>query len=243
MRQLLMLGFYCEVYRREPLCRVYVNDVLVDEFNIPHAPRKNLDSNIDMNIDVLNPTNTKINHYPNFFRLISNNPFLKYIEFDDLDSKTLDVRIEVDNDDNNYSNGFISQCTLVMLSYIFLSSKKVLDRLGDIENKWKFNHKSYHINHKNKIDSYAFYFRQRTSIFMNFADDMKLNFGKVSEGMPSEQWLGKTGHFSLALKKKLVFWQLQTDLRKMRWKVGLSEAVRYLYDKYRQHEDPRSIDT
>jgi hypothetical protein len=50
MRQLLMLGFYCEVYRREPLCRVYVNNVCVDEFNIPHTPNNN-SWNLDKQLD------------------------------------------------------------------------------------------------------------------------------------------------------------------------------------------------
>jgi hypothetical protein len=51
MRQLLMLGFYCEVYKREPLCRVYVNDVLLDEFNIPHTPQKEIEWNSDIILD------------------------------------------------------------------------------------------------------------------------------------------------------------------------------------------------
>ena len=51
MRQLLMLGFYCEVYKKEPLCRVYVNDVLLDEFNIPHTPRKKIEWNSDIILD------------------------------------------------------------------------------------------------------------------------------------------------------------------------------------------------
>ena len=43
MRYLLVVGFYCDVYRREPQARLFFNDQLIDEFNIQHClENKNL---------------------------------------------------------------------------------------------------------------------------------------------------------------------------------------------------------
>ena len=36
MRYLLVVGFACEVYRKEPRARIFVGDKLIDEFYIPH---------------------------------------------------------------------------------------------------------------------------------------------------------------------------------------------------------------
>ena len=34
MKYLLVVGFHCDVYRREPRARLFFNDKLIDEFNI-----------------------------------------------------------------------------------------------------------------------------------------------------------------------------------------------------------------
>ena len=253
MRQLLILGFYCEVYRREPRCRVYVNDVLVDEFNIPHSPCKHSDIN-------------NIRLSPKFFgrdhvRLEQNTPFLKHIEFDDQDTKEADIRIEIQNNDNNYANGFMTKCTRVILSPTFLLSKKLLNGIEDLKNKWKFSVKNYQIHNKRAID--IFYSNKRNKIFENFSDGMMLNFPgivqqkKIVEEInnwqdlpqlwvdtPGYVWIGSTGYFHLKLKKKLGFWRHAEDRRKGRWKIGqLVHLVEELYDKYKHYEDPRSTDT
>ena len=51
MRYLLVVGFACEVYRREPRARIFVGDKLIDEFTISHSTdnlftlkKKNIDS-------------------------------------------------------------------------------------------------------------------------------------------------------------------------------------------------------
>lgn len=257
MRQLLMLGFYCEVYRRQPRCRVYVNDVLLDEFDISHAPCKQVDIN-----------NVQLS--PSFFgqeyaRLKLNTPFLKYIEFDDRGTNKVDIRIEIQNNDNNYANGFMTKCTRVILSHIFLSSKKLLNRMDYLKNNWKFSLKNYHIHNKRDIDTY--YLNKKNQIFENFSAEMILNFpGIVQEqklveeirsycnnwqDLPpwwkcytSDWWIGSSGYFYLTLKKKLGFWRHEKDRRIGRWKIGrINTLVQELYDKYKQYENQRSINT
>ena len=252
MRQLLMLGFYCEVYRREPRCRVYVNDVLVDEFNIPHTPYKQVDTNnTTLNPKYYEHNNSKLHTL-----------FLKYIEFDDQDIENMDIRIEIQNNDNNYANGFMNKYTRVMLSHTFLLSKKLLNRIDNLKNSWKFSVENYHIHTKKEIDMY--YSNKKNQIFENFCIGMTLNFpGIVQQQIslekkcinwqdlpplwqynPGEHWIGNSGYFHLILKKKLGFWRHIKDRRKGRWKVGqINILARELYDKYKQYENQRSIDT
>ena len=160
MRQLLMLGFYCEVYRREPLCRVYVNDVLVDEFNIPHQCAQ---AQLKMDpLYQLLPTrdNKALQH------LKTNQPFLQYIEFEDAGGDALDVVLRIHNDDNNYANGFMSKYTDIVLSQVYLTSKKVLENIDSIVNDYKFNRKNWRKYNANIADFYANSHRQH--LFKNF---------------------------------------------------------------------------
>ena len=36
MKYLLVVGFACDVYRQEPRARIFVDNKLIDEFNIQH---------------------------------------------------------------------------------------------------------------------------------------------------------------------------------------------------------------
>ena len=146
MRQLLMLGFYCEVYRREPRCRVYANDVLLDEFNITHAPVKQG--------GVVNGEQLSPQYFgQEYIRLKLATPFLKYIEFDDQNAQEVCVKIEIQNNDNNYSNGFMSKYTRVMIPFMYLSSKKILNNIDDLKDRWKFS-KNYRMHTKRDLDTY-----------------------------------------------------------------------------------------
>ena len=40
MRYLLVVGFACDVYRREPRARIFVGDKLIDEFLVSHEKDK-----------------------------------------------------------------------------------------------------------------------------------------------------------------------------------------------------------
>jgi len=249
MRQLLMLGFYCEVYRREPTCRIYINDILLDEFDIPHAPHKDDANHLFFSGDGLNPNFFDIE----YTRVKLYTPFLKYIEFDDQDAKEIDIKIEIYNNDNNYANGFMTKNTQMMLPFMFLASKNLLDRIDNLKNNWKFSIKNYQIQNKRAID--IFYSKTRNRIFENFAEGLMSKFpDKIYQQVPAEEirpycsnwqdlpprwkdingdWVGSSGYFHLKLKKKLGFWRLDTDLRKGRHRLGFIAIVEHLYNKYR----------
>jgi hypothetical protein len=250
-----MLGFYCEVYKREPLCRVYINDVLVDEFNIPHTPQKEIEWNSDIILDpkFLNRT---------FFTAQSNPTFCKYIELDNGEATALDLRVEIQNNDNNYANGFMTNHTRVMLLHCFLLSKNTLERLDSMQNDFKFSRKNQHKYYKKKniVDYYAVPNSNKTGIFDNFANWMNLHFPDITQhpqseeqlkshfsnyqylptmwqDSPAEHWIGSSGYCHLTLKKKLGFWRHSTDRRRGCWNFGQIDTAKYLYDKYLQYEN------
>jgi hypothetical protein len=245
-----MLGFLCEVYKREPLCRVYVNDMLVDEFNIPHTPRKDVEF-IPLDPKFFNKNSVNVQ---------SNPLFLKYIELDDGGATALDVRMEIQNDDNNYANGFMTNHTRVMLSQCFLISAKVLDSIDQIRDRWKFRRKNWHKCYGHKKSIAYFFLGWRNHVFDNFANHINLHFPDITQhpqseeqlklhfsnyqylpirwqDNPAEHWIGSSGYFHLTLKKKLGFWRLSTDRRKGMWGLNRIESVKHLYDKYLRYEN------
>jgi hypothetical protein len=226
MRQLLMLGFYCEVYRREPLCRAYVNDVFVDEFNIPQYNKRQLE------IDCLNPFIDPITTNP---------PFFKYIEFDDAGADSLDVVLKITNADNNYANGFMSKYTNIILSRVYLTSKKALENVDNILNNFKFSRKNWTKLNRNIVDFYSN--SNRNHLFQNFVSDVACNFPGIQlkpDEYLGEYKIGSSGYFHLSLKKKLGFWRQSTDCRGGICLLGNVEYIKYLYDKYKSYEDTRS---
>ena len=227
-----------------------MDDVLVDEFNIPHTPQK------DCEFIRLDPKFLT----PDFVRLQSNPPFLKYIEFDNAGADALDIRVEIQNNDNNYANGFMTNHTRVMLSHCFLISAKVLASIDRIWDRWKFRRRNWHKCYGHKKSIGYFFSGAGTGIFDNFANWMNLHFPDITQhpqseeqlkshssnyqdlpaqwqDNPAEHWIGSSGYCHLTLKKKLGFWRLSTDRRRGFWGIGQIEAVKYLYDKYLRYEN------
>ena len=236
MRQLLMLGFYCEVYRREPLCRIYINDVLVDEFNIPQSDRA------DIETDVLDPLNSR----KRLENERTNPPFLKYIEFDDAGADSLDVVLRIQNDDNNYANGFMSKYTHITLSHLFLVSKKILENTDNLRNNFKFSQKNWEKYNCNIVDYWAYSNRNRMFGNLVIGSNIKLNFPniltKFNRYSIGRYKIGSSGHFRLTLKKKLGFWRHSEKISMGYWLLGSIDTVTNFYDKYKQYEDKRSND-
>jgi len=233
MRQLLIFGFHCNVYTKEPVCRVYVNDVLLDEFNIPQC------DNIDVNLDQLDPLDPSINYSLN--KITTNPPFLKYIEFDDAGADSLDVMLKIQNDDNNHANGFMSKYTHIMLSRVYLASKKALENIDSIGNNFKFSRQNWG-KYNNIVNFYAD--SKRNGLFHNLVSDIELNFSGIDHEYCAMNYkIGSSGYFHLNLQKKLGFWRGNKNCCKGYWRLGYLQEVAYLYNKYKRYEDQRNSDT
>jgi len=232
MRQLLILGFYCGVYKKEPLCRVYVNDVLLDEFDIPQSDK------VAVETDPMDP----LKSHKQLQNFTTNPPFLKYIEFDDAGADSLDVVIKIHNDDNNYANGFMSRYTYVTLSLCYLASEKALENIDNLTNNFKFNRKNWEKYNRDIVDFYAD--DNRTRIFENFVRDTEADFPDIQlKSNTGGYRIGSSGHYRLTVKKKLGFWRAIRNCSKGIWPLGKFRHVQYLYNKYKQHEDQRNSNT
>jgi len=214
---------------------VYVNDVLLDEFNIPQC------DNIDVNLDQLDRLDPLTNYSLN--KITTNPPFLKYIEFDNADADSLDVMLKIQNDDNNYANGFMSKYTHIILSQVYLASKKSLENVDSIGNNFKFSRQNWN-KYNNIVNFYAW--DKRNTVFNNFVSDIKLNFSDISLN-PNESVvdykIGSSGYFHMNLQKKLGFWRGNKNCCKGYWRLGYLQEVAYLYNKYKRYEDQRNSDT
>lgn len=113
MRYLLVMGFFCDVYRREPLARFYFDDQLIDEFLIQHSTEKD----IIYTKHLLDPKS----------RIEYNQKCLPPLRFYELEinkvSRYANIRIQINNDDNNYMNGFMSKNTLLKFRVLSLLPK------------------------------------------------------------------------------------------------------------------------
>lgn len=153
MKYLLGLGFFLkEKYRRNPLVRVFIDDTFIDEFYIG----ENLKSKIQWLSDPSHWIyqeqkknwiwyNADDNKYsgtdPNKskHRLLDRHEmdfpkmFKSYIIDQEMLEKSTKLRFEIDNNDTNYTNGFMTKSTLVDMSKIFLIPCKFVNLFKKIE--------------------------------------------------------------------------------------------------------------
>lgn len=232
MRYLLVLGFTCKFYRREPQARIYLNDQLIDDFHIPCEFDGSLKSmpKYNHNIHILKPnTDSK-----NYNLWIQNLPPLKFYELEiDKKIKNVTLLIKINNADSNYTNGFITNSTLIKLRicYFFPLEKKVLLRLDEIKNK--------NIISKN----YSWYKSDKNKIF-----DLATN-GMCWKGLNEQIFetphfplqfidIGGDGMFLCHLYKKygIIIPKL---LNPSRYNFS-SSRTNYFFDKYQQYENQRN---
>lgn len=128
MEYCLFTAWDCTVYKKEPLVRVFFGDKLIDEYNIPCNNHKFINFCDDeckkkmQSYHVLQPGPMPEVFFKNPIPLeiLLEKTFCKIYKIH-LDNKSeIQLKIEIENDDNNYSNGFLNKMTLVSLVEQFL---------------------------------------------------------------------------------------------------------------------------
>lgn len=234
MKYLLVVGFACDVYCVEPRARIFVGDQFIDEFNIKHH------------------RDTLSSHYANFFKKkhvlhpylqieehvseIINFPSLRFYEINiELSKENLSLRIEIENNDNNYVNGFMTKNTVLQLQvfHFFPLHQKLLSKLERIKNKNQFS-KNYgwYRNKKSMIFNLIFnveWYGKNKQIFKN-------NTNQFMSGYK----IGGSGHFVAKLVKKygIFFIKLKRPYRYHFNKL----LIDYFFNKYKQHVNQRNSD-
>lgn len=233
MRYLLVLGFACDVYRREPRARIFVGDKLIDEFNIQHQENSLHKTNkiFFQGRHILQPyLDTEFVNMQ-----IKNFPPLQFYEVEiDKTINRIELRIEIENSDSNYCNGFMSVSTLIMLKvcYFFPLDKKLLLRLHKIKNKNRLTH------------NYGWYRVYKNKIF-NILHNGLCWQGKNGQIINSDGTeyiesykLGVDGVFTCELKKKYQI--LMNKLKKANRYIYDITLLNYFLNKYQQHANQRN---
>jgi hypothetical protein len=229
MRYLLVLGLFCNVYRKKPRIRLFFNNQLVDEFNMPHQPKnKNL---IHPRINLKHLLQPLTHKMQIEYAEKSLPPLLFYhIDVDNQITQT-QIRIDIDNNDSNYINGFITNSTLLQIKVLSLlpQNKKIYE--------W-FLQK--HTSRRN-TDRYAWYRRKLINRFFKF-DQAKWignNGQKINcnNDMSIEEYsIGGSGSLTCELKKKYGILLAKNQIIKRSYIFGqdlhLHDAIYYKYEQY-----------
>ncbi len=256
MKYLLVLGFGCEVYRREPRAELFINDHLIDQFYIPKHKLRDTTyyaqvlSELGLDISVPNIStpheekkkiSTRLHYQPvkqekiNAFN-IKNLPPLKFYKIEiNQPQDQLTIRIDIDNNDNNYTNGFITKSTLLQLQifYLFPLEEKLLKRLEKIMKKNKLNE-----NYAWYRRYYNHFFKISRSTHWHGKNGQTFN---TRNGYPLElHQTGGSGYFICKLVKKYGIF-ITKFIKPYRYRYNHS-IVNYLFDKYQQHENQRNTD-
>jgi hypothetical protein len=233
MRYLLIVGFNCDVYRQEPRARILVGNNLIDEFNIAHY-KDTLPTATEKffkNRHVLQPHSTTQNIQ------IKNFPPLKFYEIEiDNTLNKVELRIEIENNDCNYNNGFITNSTMIQLRVctFFPLNQKLLSKLIKIKEK------------KRLSQNYAWYYSKKQMLFnlLNFiCIKQKKKFKTVeftSDNDISFINFGGDVVFTCELFKK---YKILVNKIKKTYRYNMQSIyINFFINKYKQHENQRNTD-
>jgi hypothetical protein len=217
MKYLLVVEFLCEIYRKEPRARIFLNDQLLDEFFV----EQNNSNNVS---ETTNPTTliTTINNLQEFG--------LRKAKIFELDiPKSLNdviIKIEIENNDNNYTNGFMTRYTQLILEHFYLIplNSKLIARLRAIRRKRQFS------------ENYALWQSQKQDIMDLILHTSWHEKEKKIDFVPG-QIFGTNGKFICKLHKKYGFLIPKEMHPSYIYNMGPNILVLYLLDKYKENED------
>jgi len=259
MSYILCLGFRVNVYKKFPKIRVFLNDIFIDEFLISGVKNSNYDGNELYKIlsDSFQNLKFKTLLHPNamiFYKEIqtplSNKVFLKFFELDENYINSLakhKLKIQVFNDDNNFTNGFLTKSTFIALRIASIIPKKILiDHLNFMSNHLSFmkesrcNHKSIEEICNDYIDKIKFF------DLISYATCGKESInpliwhndkGSVNRYLTYE-WVGISGYTELSFDKTVISYD-KFNIEKFM----VSYTFLYLLgNKYVQYANQRNTD-
>ena len=230
MKYLLVIGFHCEVYRREPRARIFVDDKLIDEFYISHYTDPiYVNKAVDLKHQ-LDPYNKR--------KYLEKSIPLRFYHLDIEDRlQQTHICIEIDNNDSNYNNGFINKSTLLQFRILSLlpADRKIYEWFRQKAQNQRFTYR------------YAWYHRKCTNNFFtlqNKATWIGINQQKVFDYDDAFNCdIGGSGSLHCELIKKYGILLKKLPDPKQTYIYGVSNDLHSLiYDKYEQHANQRNTD-
>jgi len=233
MKYLLVVGFACEVYKKEPRARIFIVDKLIDEFYIQHHK-----DTIATAIKKSRQDKQLLQPFlqPEFVNIqIKNFTPLRFYEIElDTTLDQVELRIEIKNSDSNYTNGFITNSTLIKLQvcYFFPLHKKLLLRLEKIRNKIRLQNYAWCRSPNNIIFDLLqnkLQWQGKNGQIVDYVEDKIGNYP-----------LGGDGVFIYKLVKKYQI--LISKLKKSSRYNFNTVIVNYLVNKYNEYANQRNTE-
>ena len=233
MKYLLVLGFSCKVYKKEPRIRLFFNEQLIDEFNISNYPKSiNFIRNVEKILNLKHPLEpyaekTIIKYIKDFM------PPLRFYNLNIEDQlQRSHIRIDVDNNDNNYNNGFMTKSTLLQFKILSLlpADRKIYE--------W-FKLKAWNQRYTHK---YAWHCKKPTNNFFILQDGSTW-LGKNQQLTPIfDHDIGGSGSLHCELIKKYGILLNKFPNPKQKYIYGVMDNIhKLIYDKYEQHANQGNI--
>lgn len=235
MRYLLVLGFSCNVYKKEPRIRLFFNEQLIDEFNVSNYPKSiNFIRNAEKILILKHPLEpcaekTIIKYMKDFM------PPLRFYNISVEDRlQRSQIRIDVDNDDNNYNNGFITKSTLLQFKILSLlpADRKIYEWFKLKACNERYSHK------------YAWHCKKTYTNFFILQDGstwIGKNRVQLSRFFCDHD-IGGSGSLHCELIKKYGILLTKLPNSKQKYIYGVMDNIhKIIYDKYEQHANQGSI--
>ena len=132
MSYILGIGLLYKKYKKNATIRIYIDNNLIETYQLTQNVNP-----IEVPITIIERIKKKFTwfnrkwfNHPDIMQNKCKIPkFLKLIEIEE-EKLTGEVRIEVDNDDSNYTNGFMSKSSLIEPNFFILCPKELLKNNG-----------------------------------------------------------------------------------------------------------------
>jgi len=240
----LCLGFTCIVYKTPPTIRIFVNDFFVDEFELHATVRKKDVSTFYKSVSQIKQKTTTISEldpkiiYPQ--KDIDSNISLKFYDLKNISSNNknkCNITIEVKNQDNNYTNGFSTQSTLLSFPIVLLTSTKIIANFKSFYRRFLSKTQRIRGAQKKAKDIKKYYINKK---FITPIVDQSFSFYDSKSKKNVDSWLfGGDGKFKFDFYKKYNTTVPDSKIGFKRIGQGDAEHLLAISDKYSQYANLR----
>ena len=249
----LCFGFLCDLYKKPPTIRVFLDGYLLDEFNLKNSnltddEKKMLAKAFSQDIFQKLQKNYLYTFQNENFEYYKKSLLNNKIDFKFYNCKipsikdgtSLSLTIDIINNDSNYSNGFITKSTLVSVPLCMVFNTKILEDVDSFVNQWFNKYKFTRQNMKNlTLYNLAKSYKTRLNYFENLAGITIPFYSIFLKKHIRSSWLGGSGKISFYLRKKFNFLSEEKILPGY-IKIGHWELAIALGHKYNQYANQRN---
>lgn len=228
MECLLILGLSSEIYRHPARARIFLQDKFIDEFEIIQY-WQDLEKIRD---EVRASNHSNMTSGDKDLLLLESHNNLRIYKINAPEHDT-DISIEIKNDINNYTNGFMSRFTKVKLDYVLVFPCKLLKHSARLGNAWQRKYKTLTSTDLKRMKT--FYVHDRPYLMANMIDDVTYTTRQQTHRGIGNYSFGESGVYKLKLiKKHNIFW---TQKINGYCSCKFTNLINWYTNKYKQHEN------